>query len=117
VQCSAVHPWSHPRRTASLSTACRNHGVLVAIMARSRYVQVGNEFTGLYTEAKEKPPELLDVPLEIFGKPIALDPSRMPIAAALVESLGLRRRRLLRTQEEKGRAWLQGSYLQVLPAI
>jgi hypothetical protein len=78
-----------------------------------RFIPVGNEFNGLFTEAKEKPSELLDVPLEIFGKPKVLDPSRGTTANLLVESLGLRRRRLLRTQEEKGRAWLQGSYLAV----
>jgi hypothetical protein len=78
-----------------------------------RFIQVGNEFNGLFTEAKEKPTELLDVPLEIFGKPKVLDPSRGPTASLLIETLGLRRRRLLRTQEEKGRAWLQGSYLAV----
>lgn len=85
---------------------------LLAILS-CRFIQVGNEFNGLFTEAKEKPSELLDVPLEIFGKPKALDPSRGSTASLLIETLGLRRRRMLRTQEEKGRAWLQGSYLAV----
>ena len=66
--------------------------------------------------AEEKPPEQMRVPLEIFGKPAAFDPTRGPTAAAVVEKLGLQRRRLLRSQEEKGRAWLQGSYLKVRPA-
>lgn len=78
-----------------------------------RFIQVGNEFNGLFTEAKEKPSDLLDVPLEIFGKPKAMDPTRGTTANLLIEALGLRRRRLLRTQEEKGRAWLQGEYLTV----
>lgn len=83
------------------------------LIASCRFIPVGNEFNGLFTEAKEKPSELLDVPLEIFGKPKVLDPSRGPTATLLIETLGLRRRRMLRTQEEKGRAWLQGSYLAV----
>lgn len=88
-------------------------GISGACLAAFRFIQVGNEFNGLFTEAIEKPSELLDVPLEILGKPKALDPSRGATASMLIESLGLRRRRLLRTQEEKGRAWLQGSYLTV----
>lgn len=68
---------------------------------------------GLFTEISERPPELLSAPLEIFGKPRAFDPARSATAQALSESLGLTTRRLLRTQEEKGRAWLQGSYLEV----
>ena len=80
-----------------------------------RYLRVGHEFSGLYVEAEEKPPEHMRVPLEICGKPAAFDPSRGPVATALIERLGLRRRRLLRSQEEKGRAWLQGSYLRVRP--
>jgi hypothetical protein len=78
-----------------------------------RYLPVGNDLAGLFTEAIEQPPEDLKNPLEIFGKPRALDPSRGATAAALIERLGLHRRRLLSTQEEKGRAWLQGEYLKV----
>ena len=96
------------RKASDDSLLCCRPGPVVC-----RYIQVGNEFNGLYTEAKEKPSELLDVPLEIFGKPKALDPSRGATASLLIETLGLRRRRMLRTQEEKGRAWLQGSYLAV----
>lgn len=81
-----------------------------------RYLRVGHEFSGLYVDAEEKPPHQMRVPLEIFGKPTAFDPTRGSVAEALVEQLGLRRRRLLRSQEEKGRSWLQGSYLQVCRA-
>jgi hypothetical protein len=87
--------------------------------AFSRYVPVGNKFSGLFTEVIEQPPELMNsaagsTPLEIFGKPIAFDPSRNELAQTLSLSMGLNRRRLLKSQEEKGRAWLQGSYLKVL---
>eukprot|EP00892_Ulva_mutabilis_P008865 jgi/Ulvmu1/6350/UM029_0058.1 len=82
--------------------------------AYSRYLQIGHEFSGLYVHTEEKPPEQMRVPLEIFGKPAAIDPSRGPVAAALIERLGLQRRRLLRSQEAKGRAWLQGSYLRTV---
>jgi hypothetical protein len=61
-----------------------------------------------------KPPEMLKVPLEIFGKPRAFDSSRSQMAQMLSSTLGLDSLRLLRTQEERGRSWLQGSYLKVI---
>lgn len=108
----------------------------------SQYVPLGNEFTGtqqrcaairsascigysvcfdcldhdcagLFTEAIVRPPEELTVPLEIFGKPRAFDPARSKMAQSLSLRLGRPGQRLLRTQQEKGRAWIQGAYLQV----
>ena len=66
-------------------------------------------------EAEERPPEVAQVPLEICSKPIVFGPCRGPVAAALIERLGLCRQRLLRSQEQKGRAWMQVSYPRVRP--
>ena len=68
---------------------------------------------GLFTLVNEQPPELSVVPLEVFGRPHAVDPARSNAAQALAATLGCTARRRLRTQHNKGRAWIQGDYLKV----
>lgn len=83
--------------------------------AYSQFVPIGNTFSGLFVECAERPPESQAVPLEIFGKPDAFDPAKSRLAQSLSMKRGLHKQRLLKTQEEKGRSWMQGSYLQVRP--
>ena len=79
----------------------------------TRYVPIGNVFSGLFVEISKLPPERQNLPLEIFGKPDACDPSKSSVAMKMSMKRGMQARVLLKTQEEKGRAWMQGSYLQV----